>query len=49
VFKNIPVIRSLFRWSIYGLLNISALLWSQLLPTNKALYLNNIILAKKQK
>jgi SAM-dependent methyltransferase len=46
-FRKIPVLRSVLRVSIYGILNLSALLWSRVLPTNKNLYLNNIILAKK--
>jgi SAM-dependent methyltransferase len=47
--KNIPLLRSVARKTIYTLLNIFALLGSSILPTSKELYLNNIVLARLQK
>jgi len=48
-FRKIPVIRSAFRFITYTSLNISAIIFSKLLPNKKDLYLNNVLLAKKIK
>jgi SAM-dependent methyltransferase len=47
VFRKIPVIRSIFRVFVYGLLNITALLFSKIFPPGKELYLNNVFLCRK--
>jgi SAM-dependent methyltransferase len=46
--KNIPVIRTLARWIVFGGNNIWAILCKAILPGNQDLYLNNIVLAKKK-
>lgn len=46
--KNIPVVRSMVRILFNGGFNISARLLSFLLPNDKSLYLNNIVLCKKK-
>jgi SAM-dependent methyltransferase len=48
-FRKIPVIRSAFRFITYTSLNLSAIVFSKLLPNKKDLYLNNVLLAKKVK
>jgi SAM-dependent methyltransferase len=45
--RKIPVVRSAFRFFAYTSLNISALFYSWLLPRRKDLYMNNIILCRK--
>ena len=47
IVRKIPILRTALRVFVYGILNICALIGSKILPTNKSLYLNNIILAKK--
>jgi SAM-dependent methyltransferase len=48
-FRKIPVVRSAFRFITYTSLNLSAIVFSRLLPDRKDLYLNNILLARKIK
>jgi SAM-dependent methyltransferase len=45
--KNIPVLRTLARWVVFGGNNIWAKICKTLLPYNQDLYLNNIVLAQK--
>lgn len=45
--KKIPVVRSVFRFLVFGGLNLWTLLLSKILPQDKSLYLNNIVLCKK--
>lgn len=47
IFRRIPVLRTVARWSVYCLLNLGAIACSKIFPANRALYLNNVILAKK--
>lgn len=45
--KNIPVIRSLFRFLVYGTGNLGTLVAGRIFPPGKELYLNNVILCRK--
>lgn len=47
IFKNIPIVRTVLRKCVYGLLNCAAIIGSKMFPTNKGFYLNNVIMAKK--
>lgn len=47
IFKKIPVVRTVVRKGVYGILNFAAIVSSKIFPTNKGMYLNNVILAKK--
>lgn len=46
-FKNIPVVRSIFRTFTYTFVNVCSLIFNKLFPKRNDLYLNNIILAQK--
>ncbi|RYD98296.1 MAG: class I SAM-dependent methyltransferase [Sphingobacteriales bacterium] len=48
-FRNVPGLRTAVRKVTFGFLNCLALLFSRVLPSNKELYLNNVILAQKKK
>lgn len=48
-FKNIPVLRTILKKLIYTTFNLSALVFSSILPKSKELYLNNIVLARLNK
>lgn len=45
--RKIPLLRSAFRFITYSSLNILALLFSKILPDRRDLYMNNIILCRK--
>ena len=45
--KNIPVLRTLFKWFTYISLNLITLFLSAILPEGKDLYLNNVVVARK--
>lgn len=47
VLSKIPVIRSVFKFSIYTSTNLLALMFSKLLPKGKDLYMNNVLLCRK--
>lgn len=47
-FKNIPVIRTVLRWVVFGGNNLWAGFCKAILPYNQDLYLNNIVLAQKR-
>jgi SAM-dependent methyltransferase len=47
IFGKIPILRTVIRTLTYVSLNLSALFISKVFPTNKGLYLNNIVLAQK--
>ena len=47
-FKNIPVIRTIARWVVFGGNNLWAGFCKAILPYNQDLYLNNIVLAQKR-
>lgn len=47
VFRKIPVVRQAARVFTFGLINVSALVFSKLLPNRQDLYLNNIVYARK--
>lgn len=49
VFRKIPLVRSVVRYSFIGLTNLLALFFSKLLPSGKDLYLNNVVLCRKTK
>ncbi|RXK86808.1 class I SAM-dependent methyltransferase [Filimonas effusa] len=44
---KIPVVRSVFRVTTYGILNLTAIALGALLPRGESLYLNNVVLAQK--
>ena len=48
IVKNIPIIRSIARLMVFGGNNAWAAFCKALMPNNQDLYLNNIVLAKKQ-
>lgn len=48
LFRKIPVVRTVLRKGVYGLLNSAAIISSYIFPANKGLYLNNVIMAKKR-
>ncbi|HEV3325044.1 MAG TPA: class I SAM-dependent methyltransferase [Puia sp.] len=48
-FRNIPVLRSAFRFITYTSLNLLALFFNKILPDRRDLYLNNVIVCKKIK
>jgi SAM-dependent methyltransferase len=45
--KKIPVLRSLFRLTLYTAINIVALICSKILPAGKDLYISNVLLCRK--
>ncbi|RPD51330.1 MULTISPECIES: class I SAM-dependent methyltransferase [Chitinophagaceae] len=45
--EKIPVVRSAGRLFIFGVINTSAKIWGKLLPRDKTLYMNNIVLCRK--
>ena len=45
--RKIPVFRSIFRFVTYTSLNLTALLFSKILPKGDELYLNNLIFCRK--
>jgi len=47
--KDIPVLRTLARWIVFGGNNFLAKAWKTLLPYSQDLYLNNIVLAQKSR
>ena len=47
IVRKVPVVRSIFRFFTYSIINISALLLGRILPGGKDLYLNNVILCRK--
>jgi SAM-dependent methyltransferase len=46
--KKIPVVRSLFRLTVYTAANLGCLLAGKILPEGKDLYLNNVLLCRKK-
>lgn len=48
IFRRIPILRSILRICVFGLGNILAILSKKILPNSQDLYLNNVVLAKKQ-
>jgi SAM-dependent methyltransferase len=46
--RNIPVVRSVFRFLTYTTLNVLALFFSKILPDRRDLYLNNVIIGRKK-
>ena len=49
IFRKIPVVRQAARVFTFVSVNVTALVFSKLLPNRKDLYLNNIVYAKKTK
>lgn len=47
IFRKIPIVRTVLRKTVYVLMNFGAIISSKIFPTNKGLYLNNVIMAKK--
>lgn len=47
--RKIPIVRSVFRFTVYTFLNLFALLKSKLLPDKRDLYLNNVVVCRKLK
>lgn len=47
--RSIPVLRSAFRLIFYSTMNLWTLLASKLLPAGKELYMNNVILCRKNR
>jgi len=45
--KNIPVVRTIARWIIFGGNNLWAVIYKAIMPGKQDLYLNNVLLAKK--
>ena len=45
--RKIPIVRSVFRFLIYTTLNIAAVVLGKIFPAGKDLYLNNVILCRK--
>ncbi len=46
--RKIPILRSVFRFITYTSINLTALLFSKILPAGMDLYLNNVVLCRKK-
>lgn len=45
--KNIPILRSILRMTVYPMMNLNAFFQNAIFPKRKDLYLNNVVLAEK--